>query len=188
MEVKSLLIAPKFEPPDTYAKHVADKVNHLLNDHTHVIIVDSDTVVPKDFYDLPKLYPGAEIIAPRVIPTSLVYRVWETLTYWIRLNRLRLRGCAVIYSTEFLKRVGGYPEVTAPDTWLGNRAVKIAQVPMKAYHTEAFNVRHSISTQVRSGKARAELKQSVWRVAAHSLFRVRPLVLVVYLYQRIRNK
>ena len=186
--MRSLLVTPKFEPPETYAEHVAGRVNSFLNEYTHVIIVDTDTVVPKDFYDLPELYPGAEIIAPRVIPTSPVYRVWEMLTYWIRLNRLRLRGCAVIYSTEFLKRVGGYPEVTTPDTWLRNRAVKIAQVSMKAYHKEAFNVRHSISTQVRSGKARAELKQSVWRVAAHSLFRVRPLVLFVYLYQRIRNK
>jgi len=186
--VRSLLVTPKFEPPETYAEHIASRVNPYLNDYTHVIIVDADTKAPKDFYDLPGLYPSADIIAPKVIPTSRVYRVWEMLTYWIRLNRLRLRGCAVIYSTDFLKRVGGYPRVTTPDTWLGSRAVKVAQVQMKVYHKESFNIRHSIATQVRSGKARAELKQSLWRVAAHSLFRLRPLVLFVYLYHRTRRK
>jgi hypothetical protein len=186
--VKWLQITPKYDPPETYQGHIAKRVNPCLDDYTHVILVDGDTEVPKEFYQLPEKYPQADIIAPKVIPTSPVYRAWETLTYGVRLSRQRLRGAAVIYSTAFLKRVGGYPLVSTPDTWLYNRANQIVQAPMKAYHRESFDVRHSISTQVRAGKARAEMKQPVWRVAAHSMFRLRPLVLFTYLYYRSRVK
>lgn len=187
--VKPLLVTPKYDPPETYQGHVAKRVNSYLDSYTHVILVDADTEVPREFYDLPKQYYEAEIITPKIVPASPIYRTWETMTYWARLNRVRLRGSAVIYSTAFLKRVGGYPDVTAPDTWLYNHASKekVVQVPMIAYHEESFSLSHSISTQKRSGKARAEMKQSVWRVTAHSLFRLRPLVLFTYLYYRAKK-
>ena len=116
-----------------------------------------------------------------------LYRVWEALTYGVRINRVRLRGSAVIYSTKFLKSVGGYPLVESPDTWLYNHAHNVVQAPMRAYHVEKFDLRHSIQTQFRSGKARAEMNQPMWRVAAHSLFRLRPLVLYAYLRYRRRK-
>ncbi len=186
--MRLLLIRPKYDPPETYQEHIAKRVNPFLDEYTHVAIVDADTEVPKEFYGLPEHYPDAEIIAPKVVPTSRVYRAWETLTYWIRLSRFRLRGAAVIYSTGFLKNVGGYPMVDTPDTWLYHKAKKVVQIPMKVYHRETFDLRHSIYTQRRSGKARAEMKQSLWRVAAHSLFRLRPLVLFYYLYYRTRTE
>ncbi len=186
--MRLLIVTPKYVPPETYEEHIAKRVNPYLDDYTHVVILDADTEVPKEFYELPGIYPDAEIIAPKVIPTSRVYRVWEFLTYWIRLSRIRLRGAAVIYSTAFLKRVNGYPIVSAPDTWLYNQATKIVQSPMRAYHRERFDLGHSIYAQRRSGKARAELKQPVWRVTAHSLFRLRPLVLFYYLYYRTRTE
>jgi hypothetical protein len=186
--VRLLIITPRFSPPETYEEHIAARVNPHLDEYTHVAIVDADTEVPEDFYHLPEKHPDADIIAAKVIPTSRVYRVWETLTYGVRLSRYRLRGAAVIYSTEFLKRVRGYPRVGTPDTWLYTRADRIVQDPMRVYHRESFNVRHSLSTQVRSGKARAEMGQPAWRVAAHSIFRLRPLVLFTYLYYRARIK
>lgn len=186
--MRLLTVVPKYVPPETYQEHISERVNPLLDEYTHVAIVDADTEVPNEFYQLPEQYPDAEIIAPKVVPTSRVYRTWETLTYWIRLSRFRLRGAAVIYSTGFLRSVGGYPTVDTPDTWLYRRATKVVQTPMKVYHRESFDLRHSIYTQRRSGKARAEMKQSAWRVTAHSLFRLRPLVLFYYLYYRTRTK
>ena len=175
---------PVYRTPETYGEHIANRVNPHLDEYTHIVIIDADMEVPEEFYDLPEQYADADIITPKIIPASRVFRAWESLTYGVRLSRFRLRGAAVIYNASFLKRVGGYPRVITPDTWLYDRAGKVVQVPLKAYHRESFSVRHSVATQVRSGKARAEMRQSMWRVAAHSLFRLRPLVLFVYLYYR----
>src|SRR5215467_6685638 len=186
--VRSLQITPDYRPPETYQGDVAKRVNPHLDEYTHVIIVDKDMEVPDDFFHLPERYPDAEIIAPKVIPGTPIYRAWETLTYGIRLSRMRLRGSAVIYSTGFLRSVGGYPLAESPDTWLFKRAKKIVQVPMKAYHKENLSVRHSIQTQIRSGKARAEMNEPVSRVVAHSMFRLRPVVLITYLLYRRRAR
>lgn len=167
---------------------MSKRVNPNLDDYTHIILVDADTRVPDEFYDLPAQHVDADIIVPKVVPTSRIYRVWETVTYGIRLDRIRIRGSAVIYNTRFLKSVGGYPNVESPDTWLYRRANKVVQVPLKAYHQENFDLRHSIQNQVSRGKARAEMKQSVWRVAAHSIFRLRPMVLFAYLYYRGKGR
>lgn len=186
-DARFLLVRPKFLPPETYQENVAKQVNPFLDEYTHIIILDTDMEVSHDFFELPTVYPQAEIIAPKVIPRSSLYRAWETITYWIRLNRLRIRGSAIIYSADFLKRVGGYPLVSAPDTWLLKHAERVVQVPLKAYHAESFSVRHSVMTQVRAGKARAEMGEPVWRVAAHSLVRIRPLVLFTYLYYKSKK-
>jgi hypothetical protein len=186
-ELRSLLVRPKFLPPETYQENVAKQVNPFLDEYTHIIILDTDMEVSPDFFDLPAAYPQADIIAPKIIPRSSLYRAWEIVTYWIRLNRLRIRGSAIIYSTFFLKRVGGYPIVTTPDTWLLKQANKVVQVPLKAYHNESFSIRHSLMSQARAGKARAEMREPVWRVAAHSLVRLRPLVLLTYIYYRAKR-
>ena len=179
-----LNVTPSYSPPETYQGDVSKRVNPHLDDYSHVILVDSDIEVPKEFFDLPQEYPDADIIAPKVIPASRVFRLWEAFTYGIRLNRMRVRGSPIIYSTNFLKSVGGYPNVESPDTWLLRRAGKVVQVPLKAIHHEDFNLRYSIQKQVYRGKARAEMRQPVWRVAAHSIFRCRPVVLFAYLYYR----
>lgn len=188
VKVNALNVTPSYAPPETYQGDVSKKVNPYLADYTHVILIDRDIEVPKEFFDLPSQYPDADIIAPRVIPASTMFRVWEAVTYSIRLDRMRIRGSPIIYSTKFLKRVGGYPEVESPDTWLLYRAGKIVQVPLKAIHHENFNLRYSIKKQIDRGKARAEMKQPFWRVAAHSISRLRPVVLFAYLYYRRKRK
>jgi len=182
--VNCLIVTPQYAPPETYQGDVSKKVNPHLNEYTHVAVVDSDIEVPKEFYDLPRQYAEADLIAPKVIPTSPLFRLWEAVTYGIRLNRLRIRGSPIIYSTHFLKSVGGYPDVESPDTWLLHRAGKIVQVSMRAYHHEKFDLRYSLEKQISRGKARAQQGQSAWRVAAHSIFRGRPVVLFAYLYYR----
>ena len=185
--VRSLRVTPSYKPPETYQGDVSKRVNPHLEDYTHIILVDADTQVPQEFYDLPAQNLDADIIAPKIVPMSRIYRAWEALTYGIRLDRIRIRGSAVIYSTRFLKNVGGYPDVESPDTWLYRRANKVVQVPLKAYHEENFDFRHSIRNQISRGRARAEMKESVWRVVAHSIFRLRPMVLIAYLYYRGRG-
>ena len=188
VKVNALNVTPSYSPPETYQGDVSKKVNPYLGDYTHVILIDQDIEVPQEFFELPRQYPDADIIAPKVIPASRVFRMWEAATYSIRLDRMRIRGSPIIYSTRFLKSVGGYPDVESPDTWLLRRAGKIVQVPMKAIHRENFSLRNAIRKQVDRGRARAEMSQSVWRVAAHSIFRLRPLVLFAYLYYRRKGK
>ncbi len=184
---KVLRIVPKFAPPETYSESVARMVNPVLDIYSHVAIVDDDTSVPEEFFQLPDEYPNVDIIVPRVLPTSRIYRTWEALTYWLRLNPVRARGCAVIYSTEFLKRIGGYPSWTEQyeDTYILRKANTVVQYKkLIAYHMENFSLRKSIERQKRQGRARAKLHDSLWRVLAHSIVRVRPVLFFAYISQR----
>ena len=186
--MKVLRVVPKFRPPETYSESVARIVNPVLDSYTHIAIVDDDTSVPEAFFQLPEEYPDADIIVPRVLPSSRIYRTWETLTYWLRLSRVRARGCAVIYSTKFLKRMGGYPSWTEQyeDTYILRKANAVVQYKkMIAYHMEKFSIRKSIERQKRQGRARAKLHDSFWRVLAHSIVRVRPALFFAYISQRI---
>ena len=134
---------------------------------------------------LPNKYPDAEIIALTAIPISRVYRTWERLTYWIRLGD-RIRGCATIYSSSFLKRLGGYPDMAYfCDTYLLQKSRNTVLSDVKAYHDQKFSLRHAVHRQITDGAGRANLKYPLWKTILHSLVRVRPFVLLSYLYHRM---
>ena len=182
-----VILRPDFEPPDTLAawekRHIQPIL--LLNTHTHIAIIDLDVTVPEEFYHLHEQYPSVDIIAVKVIPSSPIFRVWENLTFWARLGE-RFRGCAVIYSTRFLRYVGGWPLVETPDTWLLKRSHLRILAPLQATHNQAFNLSHSIKNQLRDGKSRAQLNYPIWKTILHSIFRLRPIVLFAYVRERFR--
>ena len=181
-QMRLLLITPKYSAPETIGSHLKLRVDPMLNRYSHIAIVDADTRVPSSFYELPNTYPTADIIGARtVVATSRIFRTWERLTYWVKLKP-RIRGCAVIYSTAFLEQVGGWPLVTTPDTWLEQRAKTKILAPVMVIHEQRFSIRHSIHTQIRDGRSRAELNYPFWMTVLHSLFRVRPFVLFAHLW------
>lgn len=181
-----VVLRPNFKPPDTLAAWEKRHIDPILEtDTTHIAILDMDVDAPPEFYEAYKKCLDAEIINFEVRPSSLAFDLWERLTYRIRLEE-RHRGCAVIYSTQFLRRVGGWPLVTTPDTWLWQHSRFTVNLPIVVVHHQSFNWSHSLSNQLRDGRSRAELHYPFWKTLLHSIFRVRPLVLIAYIWGRLR--
>lgn len=182
---KLVLITPDFNPPETLGHHLKDRIDPLIPNFSHVGIIDRDIYVPPQFFDLPAKYPDADIIGNDVRPVSLIHRAWET-TYGVRLKE-RIRGGAIIYSTKFLWKVGGYPDTTTPDTWLEKQARFTVFSALKVLHDQPFDFKHSVHIQLRDGKSRAELNYPLWKTTLHAIFRLRPLVLYADLRERLKH-
>lgn len=185
MEIRPIVVTPTYRPPETYQGHLKRVIDPLLDNYSHILLVDRDMIVPKEFNDLPFEHPDAEIITVHVRSMSRVFALWERLTYGVRLGP-RMRGSAVVYSTMFLKRVGGYPLKTSPDTWLLQHSPKVVQADVIAWHGQPFSLAHAVRKQLQDGESRVELGYPVWKTVLHSVFRLRPLVLPSYLYYRGR--
>src|SRR6266571_2104426 len=188
-KIRLLPIRPNFKPPETLAAHTKQRVDTALGTrfYTHIAIIDRDVTVPDRFYHLAEKWPHADLITVLVDPSSLLMRIWE-LTYRVKLAE-RLRGCAVIYNTCFLERVGGWPLVETPDTWLLSRAkITILDDSVHAVHHQDLDLKHSINSQLRDGRSRAELGYPFWKTLLHSIFRLRPLVLIGYLKRVLDQK
>ncbi len=180
--MRTLTVTPDFKPPETLAKHLKPRIDPFLDEYTHIAIVDKDIHVPEEFYNLPEQYPSADIIGVDIRPSSRWHRMWEQ-TYRIRIGQ-RIRGGAVIYSTEFLKQVGGWPLVMTPDSWLLQRATNAVRSNIRVTHFQPLSFRHSVNIQIRDGRSRAQLKYPLWRTIFHSIFRLRPLVFAGYAFER----
>src|SRR5207247_11243286 len=101
--MKVLRVVPKFRPPETYSESVARIVNPVLDSYTHIAIVDDDTSVPEAFFQLPEEYADADLIFPRVLPSSRIYRTCETLTYELGLCIVNVKCWPVRYSQYLTK-------------------------------------------------------------------------------------
>lgn len=187
MVVRTKSIVVKFQPPETYGGYVAKQVNPYLDEYSHFLILDSDTSSDFSPDDVAERFESADIVGFEVISTSRIFRVWERLTYWLRLAP-RVRGAAMLLSSQFLKRIGGYPDNEFVDTILLQKSSRTVIAPIKVYHNQRFDLKHSISRQISDGKFRADLKYSPWKTLLHSVFRVRPLVFLSYAVHRISRK
>ena len=181
-----LVLRPDYEAPDTLAGWEKRHIDPLLDSYTHIAIVDRDVTVSEEFYYLHEKCLNADIITVEVHPSSRIFDVWERLTYWIRLEE-RHRGCAVIYRTGFLKRIGGWPMATTPDTVLWQKARFVVSLPVVAIHHQSFNWVHSIHNQLRDGRSRAEIHYPFWKTLLHSIIRVRPLVFFAYVWEMLNG-
>jgi hypothetical protein len=175
-------VTPNYKPPETLAHNLQSQINPLLDRYTHIGIIDRDVTVPAEFYELHHVHES-EIIGVHVRPSSMIIRLWES-TYHIRFNE-RVRDCAVIYRTDFLKRVGGIPDSPTPGSILLKEARTVEIAPITVIHHQSFDLRHSIKIQVRDGLSRAEMKYSFSKTILHGIFRLRPLVLLSFLYYRV---
>lgn len=187
MVVRTKTIIVTFQPPETYGGFVSKRVNPHLDEYSHFLILDSDIVGDFSPDSVAERYEEADIVGFDVISTSRIFRNWERLTYWLRLAP-RVRGAAMLLSSQFLKRIGGYPDAEFVDTILMQKSNWTVVAPIRIYHQQRFDLRHSVSRQISDGKFRADLKYSLWKTLLHSIFRVRPFVFLSYVFHRIPRK
>ena len=187
MVVRTKTVVVRFEPPETYGGFVSKQVNPHLDEYTHFLILDSDSVGEFSPDGIAEQYGTADIVGFDVISSSRVFRSWEKMTYSLRLGP-RVRGAAMLLSSTFLKRIGGYPSSEFVDTILLQKSNKTVVAPIKVYHQQRFDLKHSISRQISDGKFRATLKYPFWKTLLHSIFRVRPFVFLSYVFHRIPRK
>lgn len=181
-----IVLTPDYTPPTTLSQDLNRRLKQAVLG-SHVAVVDKDVTLPEGFFQLPERFPDADIIGVDVIPSSLLFRIWERLSFWIMLKP-RVRDCAVIYKTRFLLDQNGFPESETPGTILQRKATRTVVSDLKAVHNQSFNLKHSLKIQIRDGRSRASMRYSFWATLFHSLFRVRPFVFVSFTYYRFRGE
>ena len=187
MTVRTKIILVTFQPPETYGGYVSKQVNPHLDEYSHFLVLDSDTVSNFSADVVAERYGDADIVGFEVISSSRIFRAWEKTTYWLRLAP-RVRGAAMLLSSQFLKRIGGYPNDEFVDTLLLRKSSKTIVAPIKVYHQQRFDLEHSVARQISDGKFRADLKYPLWKTLLHSIFRVRPFVFLSYVFHRLSRK
>jgi hypothetical protein len=180
--VKTVVV--KFQPPETYGGFVSKIVNPVLDDFSHFLILDSDTTYDFSADSVAEQFGVADIVGFNVVSSSRTFRTWEKMTYWLRLSP-RVRGAAMLLSSDFLRRIGGYPNGEFVDTILLQKSKHTIVAPLTVYHNQRFDLKHSVRRQISDGKFRAELRYPFWRTILHSVFRVRPFVLLSYVFHRL---
>lgn len=187
MVIRTKTVVVSFQPPETYGGFVSKKVNSYLDEYTHFLILDNDTVSDFSADAIAEQYGDADIVGFEVISSSRIFRSWEKMTYWLRLAP-RVRGAAMLLSSQFLKRIGGYPDSHFVDTILLQKSNRTIIAPIRVYHNQRFDLKHSVSRQISDGKFRSDLKYPFWITLLHSIFRVRPFVFLSYIAHRIPRK
>jgi len=180
--VKTVVV--RFQPPETYGGFVSKIVNPILDEFSHFLVLDSDTVCNFSADIVAERFGAADVVGFNVISSSSIFRLWEKMTYWLKLSP-RVRGCAMLLSSGFLRRIGGYPTGEYVDTVLLQKSQRTLVAPFAVYHVQRFDLKHSISRQVSDGKFRAELRYPFWKTLLHSIFRARPFVVLSYVFHRL---
>ncbi|HEX9430748.1 MAG TPA: hypothetical protein VF944_10255 [Candidatus Bathyarchaeia archaeon] len=179
--VKTVVV--KFQPPETYGGFVSKIVNPILDDFSHFLILDSDTTYDFSADNVAEQFGAADVVGFNIVSPSRIIRAWEKMTYWLKLSP-RVRGAAMLLSSNFLRRIGGYPSEEFVDTILLQKSKHTIVAPFTVYHNQRFELRHSIWRQISDGKFRAEIRYPFWKTFLHSVFRLRPLVLISYVFHR----
>ncbi|HZY47657.1 MAG TPA: hypothetical protein VFE96_07670 [Candidatus Bathyarchaeia archaeon] len=182
MRVKTVVV--RFQPPETYGGFVSKIVNPVLDEFTNFLILDSDTVCDFPVDSVVEQFGAADVVGFNVVSSSRIFRLWEKMTYWLKLSP-RVRGCAMLLSSDFLRRIEGYPTGEYVDTVLLRRSRNTIVAPFTVFHNQRFDIKHSVGRQVSDGKFRAELRYPFWKTFLHSIFRVRPFVLLSYIFHRL---
>jgi hypothetical protein len=184
MVVRVKTVVVRFQPPETYGGFVSRIVNPILDEFSHFLILDSDTVCNFSADDVAEQFGVADVVGFNVVSSSRTFRAWEKMTYWLKLSP-RVRGCAMLVSSDFLRRIGGYPSGEFVDTVLLQKSKRTIVAPFKVHHFQRFDLKHSIWRQISDGKFRAELRYPFWKTLLHSVFRGRPFVLLSYVFHRL---
>ena len=117
MVIRVKIVVVKFQPPETYGGFVSKTVNPVLDHFSHFLILDSDTTYEFSADNIAEQFGTADIVGFTVVSSSRIFRAWERMTYWLKLSP-RVRGAAMLLSSDFLRRIGGYPVGEFVDTIL----------------------------------------------------------------------
>src|SRR5436853_7106807 len=184
MVVRVKTVVVRFQPPETYGGFVSNIVNPVLNEFSHFLMLDSDTVCDFSVDNIAEQFGVADIVGFNVISSSRTFRLWEKMTYWLKLSP-RVRGCAMFLSSDFLRRIGGYPAGEHVDTVLLQKSQRTVIAPFTVYHLQRFDLKHSVMRHVSDGQLRPHVRYQYWQTLLHSVYRVRPFVLQSYACHRL---
>ncbi|MCR6623572.1 MAG: glycosyltransferase [archaeon YNP-LCB-024-027] len=161
-------------------------------------IVDADVILePKYFEILLKEVGDRDACVGGRIITSCKTILCKLLSLWERTYALspwrRPRGCALLIRKDVLDEIGGFADVPAPDTHVQEHATKLGyQVrvvgKVKAYHVRKITFKRAIKTQFQTGIARYKQGIGLTRTLLHSIARLRPFVILGYIYALIKDK
>lgn len=123
-------------------------------------------------------------------PSTFINRIihaWEK-TYKLTPLGREPRGAARIIRADILHELGGFRDVRAPDTDID---IRLKRKGFKSLYVEGVRVWHIrevtlgkvVKGQISSGIARFDLGIGFTRTLAHSIFRMRPLVVCGWLLE-----
>lgn len=195
--VEKLIVKDWKNWENSYAESL--QTGFLSSSGRYVSIVDADVVLPEDFFEkmLPLIKGETVSVSARVetYPFTLfnsVYYAWER-THELTPFEKEPRGAARIMLREVLCEIGGFSDVSAPDTDIdvkvrrrGYRSVYFNEV--KVWHIRQITLRKILSGQLSSGVSRYNLGVGFMRTLGHSIFRARPLVLCGWITEWLRHK
>jgi len=161
-------------------------------------IVDADVELEPNYFEvlLSKVSESTGCISGRVVTRSStllgkLLSLWEK-TYRLALER-RPRGCALLVRSDLVEKAGGIKDVPAPDTYIQDQAKRLGYRvevvdSVRAYHVRDVTFWRALRTQFNTGIARYLMGRSLLRTLGHSVVRLRPLVIVGYLYAMISRE
>lgn len=159
---------------------------------------DADTTAPTNLKPLlDKLKGNVASVSPAIITykkasfLNCLYYWWEKTRRFAPLGE-EPRGAFRLIRRECLEQVGGFKDVIAQETWLdidlrkaGYQSIIVKDV--FCYHLRKFSFSKAIKSQIRAGIMRRQLHMPFWRVLGHSIFRLRPFVIIGYLFKTEKN-
>ncbi|MBO3799761.1 MAG: glycosyltransferase [Candidatus Brockarchaeota archaeon] len=155
-------------------------------------IVDADIVLESNYFEvlLSEIRDEDACIGGNIITRSETFlgkliSLWEK-TYKVSPSR-RPRGCALLIRKSVLDAVDGFSDVPAPDTYVQDKALELGYElrvtsKTKAFHIRDITLKKVVKTQFSMGIARYVQRKGLARTFLHSLVRLRPFVLIGYLY------
>lgn len=157
-------------------------------------IVDADVELPlRYFEEITKKFDSETACASGIAITTSPNLLGTIIRFkerfydsFVRLERSPVRGCCMVINKKFLDKIGGFKDVRAPDTYVVRKAkqqnLKIKQIPVTVKHTRKLTLSKIIRNEINSGRGRREQNLSFIRTLLHSIFRLRPFVLVGYFW------
>jgi glycosyltransferase involved in cell wall biosynthesis len=182
---------------NSYAE--ALQIGYLKAQGNYIAIVDADVMIPTKLFNylLPIVHGKTASVASEVItyPDTFWNRLlfaWEKTQNMAPLGK-KPKGAVRLIAKRALDEVGGFSDVTTPDTYLdiklSEKGYKSRRFPsVVAYHLRHTSPKQIFDRQLISGRARYELGESLKRTLVHSLFRIRPFVLEGWLQQRFMRQ
>jgi len=164
----------------------------ILNDYEHIkhFNIIYFEILLKEVRDNDACVGGRIITSCKTILCKLLF-LWER-TYAFSPWR-RPRGCALLIRKDVLDEIGGFADVSAPDTHVQEYATKLGYhvrvvSKVKAYHVRKITLKRAVKTQFQTGIARYKQGIGLTRTLLHSIARLRPFVILGYIYALIKDK
>jgi glycosyltransferase involved in cell wall biosynthesis len=186
----------KNEWRNSYAENLELARKYVMTDF--YAIVDADVILEPNYFEvlLKEIKEDDACVGGRILTRCRTF-ICKFLSIWEHTYVLspwkRPRGCALLIRKEVLNKIGGFADVPAPDTYIQELAIKMGYKVRviknaKAYHTREITVRRAIKTQFQTGIARYVQGIGFMRTLLHSVIRLRPFVILGYLYAWLINK